>query len=95
MWSTIGWVAPWLILSLILYVIVEGFFYGGWSDPDVKGAQTVLKWSFQTALLPIRLLIRSLKRKIKRRKARSTVKPVWKTVAAIREETRAKGESHV
>ncbi len=63
MLSTIGWIALWVILSLVLYVIVEGVFHGGWNDPDVKGSRKVLKWSFLTALLPLRLLVRSFKEK--------------------------------
>ncbi len=69
-----------VIMSLALYVIVEGVFYGGWRDPDVRGALAVLKWSMRVALLPIRLIINSLWRIIKRvRKTKPTPDPAAQT----------------
>ena len=53
------------VVSLVLYIIVEGVFYGGWRDADVRGARSLLKWSLWTAILPLRLLVRSFKPKRK------------------------------
>ena len=60
---SIGLIALWLFVSLVLYIIVEGIFFGGWKDADVRGARSLLKWSFLTAILPLHLLVRSFKRK--------------------------------
>ncbi len=74
MWSTIGWIVLWLFSSLVVYVIVEGIFHGGWRDPDVKGVRALLRAMFSWIIKriwqilclfgqTIRFLIRWLKNK--------------------------------